>query len=62
MAEAMQVELREHEVLPMEIDPGPAEAEAQPMEIDAVPAKAEAEQMEVDEQLFPVRPVPSWAQ
>ena len=32
------------------------------MEIDAVPAEAEAEPMEVDEQLFPVRPVPSWAQ
>ena len=27
-----------------------------------MPAEAEAEPMEIDEQLFPVRPVPSWAQ
>ena len=47
-AEAMQIEPKIQEVLPMEIDSGPAEAEAQPME--------------VDEQLFPVRPIPSWAQ
>ena len=47
-AEAMQIEPKVQEVLPMEIDPGPAKEEDQPMEID--------------EQLFPVRPIPLWAQ
>ena len=46
----------------MQIDSDPAEAEAQPMETDSAQAEAEAEPMEVDEQLFPVKPVPSWAQ
>ena len=45
----------------MQIDSDLAEVESQPMEIDPAPDEAEAGPMEVDEQLFPLRPIPSWA-